>query len=103
MSFKRLPWDQYTIPGWIGMLTFLLLSGGIYFLLNTVFLSLFASICEFHKVFYLNTKRLLSKLDDLADDRSKKRKKEKMESIDISWDVQSLLCEIISNNIKGQK
>ncbi|XP_031619126.1 uncharacterized protein LOC116338167 isoform X2 [Contarinia nasturtii] len=74
-----LPWNQHTVIGWIGMLIFLVL------------------VCEFHKVFYSRTEHLLAELDEVTDETPMKLKRNPTKSI------QSILCQIIKNNIKGKE
>lgn len=90
-----LPWDQETVCGWIGLLIFVMLGSTTYFYLNSLFVLLFSSICNFHKAFKMNTKHLLEKLDDLTDRRPITPANRK--------EIPLILCEIIKNNIKGKE
>lgn len=63
--------------------------------LNDIFILLFASICNFHKAFYLNSKHLLGKLDELTDS-------EPIKPTDLNK-IATLLIKIINNGIKGKE
>ena len=92
---SSLPWNQETVFGWIGLLIFVMLGSVTYFYLNSLFLLLFSSICNFHKAFKMNTKHLLEKLDVLTDVRPSTPANRK--------EIPLILCEIIKNNIKGKE
>lgn len=91
----RLPWNQETVFGWIGMLIFVMFGSATYVFLNVMFMMLFASICSFHKAFYKNSKHLLSQLDEVTN-------VEPIELRDLNK-ITPLLCEIMKNGIKGKE
>ena len=91
----RLPWNQDTVFGWIGMMILAIICSVVYAFLNCMFILLFASICNFHKAFYLNSKHLLNKLDELTDS-------EPVKLADLNK-IATLLCEIMNNGIKGKE
>lgn len=92
---SRLPWYQKTVFGWIGLIIFALFGGIAYIFLNTLFILLFSSICNFHKAFYLNSERLINKLDELTN-------VEPIKPADYKQ-IAPLLCEIMQNGIKGKE
>lgn len=87
-----LPWNQNTFVGWLGMLFCATIASMVYFLLNSIFLSLFASICEFHQAFYMNFDVILNKLSQEINAKKVEYHK-----------VQLILIEFIQNSIKGKE
>lgn len=92
---SSLPWDQETVFGWIGLLIFVMLGSTTYFYLNSLFVLLFSSICNFHKAFKMNAKHLLERLDVLTDVKPNTPANRKQ--------IPLVLCEIIKNNTKGKE
>lgn len=56
---------------------------------------LFSSICNYHKAFYLNSKRLINKLDELTNAEPIKPDEYKQ--------IAPLLCEIMKNGTTGKE
>lgn len=92
---SRLPWNQETVFGWMGMLVFVIIGSAIYVFFNTLFMMLFASVCNFHKVFYMNAKHLINNLNELTN-------VEPIKTADYTK-IAPLLCEIMKNGIKGKE
>lgn len=78
----------------MGMIVFVMIGCAVYVFLNILFMLLFASICNFHKAFYMNTKHLLAKLDELTEGEHIKPANFKK--------ICPLVCEIMKNGIKGK-
>ena len=93
--FSRLPWNQQTVSGYFGYLVFIMLGTATYYFVNTLFMLLFSSICDFHKAFKMNTKHLLNKLDELTSI-------EPIPSANLR-EIPIILCEIVKNNVKGKE
>lgn len=92
---SRLPWNQETVFGWVGMMVVLMFGCATYMFLNTLFTLLFVSICTVHKAFYLNAKRLVEKLDELINVDSIKPSDHSK--------IATILCEIMKNGHKGKE
>lgn len=90
-----LPWNQETIFGWMGLIILGIIGGATYVVLNSLFMLLFSSICNFHKVFYMNSKHLIDKLNEMTNVESFKP----ADHVKIA----SLLCEIMKNVNKGKE
>lgn len=50
--FNSLPWNQHTVKGWAAEALIGTFTPFFYFLADPTFLTLFISICEFHRAFY---------------------------------------------------
>lgn len=58
----RLPWEQHTFEGWMADVVFGSFLTTFYMITNPAFLTLFVSICEYHRAFY---KMFKAKLDQI--------------------------------------
>lgn len=69
-SNYRLPWDQYTMKGWMAesILNFFIIAS--YFLSVLSLLTLFISICKYHNAFYKMFKHQLISIDAETSSRS---------------------------------
>lgn len=67
-----LPWDQQTIFGWMGEMTFSIILVIGYLTANPAFLGLFISFCEYNRAFYEMFHKQFDVIDALA--KSSKRK-----------------------------
>lgn len=86
------PGVQNTFFVWLGKLLWSIAVSAAYFFLNSLFFSLFATICEFHKAFYLNFEFILSKLNQEINNKEIKYNK-----------IQLTLIELMQNSIKGKE
>lgn len=62
----RLPWNQRTLFGWIGLNLFSAAAAPFYLIINYAFLAFFIGICEQHRAFYLHFGTSVQKLDEMA-------------------------------------
>lgn len=58
-----MPWDQNTLPGWIGEAFFSILATFAFCLIIPPILSLFVSICEYHCAFYKMFRHQITKIN----------------------------------------
>lgn len=84
----RLPWDQETALGWLFTTIFGVISATYYLFGNPAFLTLFISICEFHRAFRSLFRREINKFNEIAQTKPYSQN-----------EVKQTLCEIISLHI----
>lgn len=90
-DFSRLPWNQRTVFGWIGLMILSMLAPTQYLFVNGTFLLLFIAIYEQHCAFFRQF-RVLGHM--LSENIRKKRK---------SKDIKMQLCELIEFHISVKK
>lgn len=59
---RRLPWNQRTLIGWIGLNVLSCFAAGFYLFINYAFLAFFVGICENHLAFHTYFKESIEKL-----------------------------------------
>lgn len=52
ISILSLPWNQHSVLGWTVEAIYCVLTVTFYLFINPAFLTLFISICEYHRAFY---------------------------------------------------
>lgn len=87
--FIRLPWDQHTSWGWFAEVVGSWAFATAYLSVDSAFLTLFMSICEFHKAFY---KMFRYKVGQLGGNECKQKK-----------DVKQILHEAIFIHVSAER
>lgn len=66
-SFEfRWPWNQQTLPGWIINALLSVIVTGCFPFVNLAFLTLFISICEYHRAFFEMFQMQINKMNEIA-------------------------------------
>lgn len=60
-----LPWNQRALFGWITEVFFSAIALASYLLVNVAFLTLFGSLCEYHRAFYQMFQDQMNRMDEL--------------------------------------
>lgn len=61
--FIRLPWNQDTVIGWLGLIFYEYFVAGFYFSITFVFMTFFIAICKHHRTFNKYFHNLAQEID----------------------------------------